>query len=286
MNKPVIQLHTIDQWFQVDQGIRTLILQNIKLKEKLWKFLGDEIKAPAPTEPFWAPCRKCDRKGWYEVHPRYPGIHPSQVVGPCMLKLYNDVLGIVGEKTTEPRTQLIFDHGHAVHHMFQTYGLKGAWGEVYRPEAPISGEFQELAEELMIEGSADADTLMMVDIPSSPYAYEVGVVHEYKTSNTKNFAKLTRPKSEHQMQATIYSACLNRPVVAYLYLNKDDSNLVDFPVEFNPGIWGTVEAKMRMMVDFYRRGVAPRGETGYHCQECQYVNTCFDYREDMIKRRG
>ncbi len=286
MSKPVIQLHTIDQWFRIDPQIRGLILKNIKLKDRLWKFVGDKVKLPAPTEPFWAPCQKCDRRGWYEVHPRYPGFHPSQVDSDCMLKLYNDIVGIEGTQKHEPRVQLLFDLGHAVHSMFQSYGLKGAWGKIYKPEAPISSDLQELANELLIEGSADADTIMEVDIPESPYLYEVGVVHEYKTINSKNFAKLTRPKSEHLRQALIYSACLNRPVVGYLYMNKDDSNLQDFPVEFSPTLWATVSAKIQMMADFYRRGVAPAGDPGYHCQECPYVNTCHDYRESMTKRRG
>lgn len=286
MTKPVVQLHTIEQWFREPPEIRQLILQNIKVKEKVWKHLQESTKRPALTEPIWVPCKDCEQRGWIAVHPRYPGVHPSQVVGPCMLKLYNDIIGVIGERKIEPRLQLIFDIGHAVHHMFQGYGLKGAWGSYYKPEAPISGDFQELAEELMIEGHADADTLMMVDVPNSPVLYEVGVVHEYKTINSKNFAKLTRPKPEHQMQALIYSACLNRPVVAYLYLNKDDSNLADFPVEFKPDIWALVEAKIRMMVDFYNRQEAPRGEAGYHCQDCPYVTTCQTYKEDMLRKRG
>lgn len=285
-DKPIIQLHTIDQWFAQDPAIRSLILQNIKIKDRLWKHLETNNKKPSPVDPFWAPCSKCDQKGWVEIHPRYPGFHPSQIDSPCMLKLYNDIVGIAGQRKVDSRLQLIFDLGHAVHHMFQAYGANGAWGPDYVAEAPINEDTCELAEELMVEGHADADTVLLVDIPDSPVAYEVGIVHEYKTINSKNFAKLTRPKPEHQMQALIYSACLNRPVVVYLYMSKDDSNLMDFPVEFKPEVWATVGGKIRMMVDLYRRGVAPKGETGYHCLECPYVHTCFDYREEMLKKRG
>lgn len=285
-DKPVIQLHTLDQWFQQDPTIRSLILQNIKIKDRLWKHIAANNREPAPTEPFWAPCRTCEKKGWVEVHPRYPGFHPSQIISPCMLKLYNDIVGISGHQKVEPRLQITFDLGHAVHHMFQKYGAQGAWGTHYISEAAVNPETSELAEELMVEGHADADTLMMVDIPESPYLYEVGVVHEYKSINSKNFAKLTRPKPEHQMQALIYSACLNRPVIAYLYLNKDDSNLADFPVEFKPDVWGSVQNKIKTVSDGYKNGIAPKGETGYHCQECPYVNSCFDYREAMVKKQG
>lgn len=284
MTKQIVQLHTIDQWFQMDPGIRSLILQNIKLKDRLYRWLEARNSEPPLTEPKWVPCKKCDRRGWYEVHPRYPGIHPSQVSGPCMLKIYNELVGIKGREKVDPRTQLIFDLGHAVHHMFQGYGLSGAWGPGYKAEVPISGDFQELASDLMIEGSADGESIITVDIPDSPYIYEVGIVHEYKTIKSENFNKLTRPKSEHQQQALIYSACLNRPVVVYLYFSKNDSNLADFPVEFKPEVWSIVEGKSRMVVDLYTRGIAPKGETGFHCQDCAYALTCHDYREEMLKK--
>lgn len=201
-----------------------------------------------------------------------------------MLKLYKELVGEEGQRRVEPRNQLIFDLGHAVHSMFQGYGRKGAWGPYYEPEAPIGGEIQELADRLMIEGHADADTTMMVEPPNSPVIYDVGIVHEYKTINSKNFAKLTRPKPEHKMQATIYSACLNRPVVVYLYLSKDDSNLADFPVEFDAQVWSNVSGKIQTMLEFYRQGQPPKGEAGYHCQDCAYVNNCADYKEQMTKR--
>lgn len=202
-----------------------------------------------------------------------------------MLKLYKELVGEDGQRKVEPRSQLIFDLGHAVHSMFQGYGKKGAWGPNYEPEAPIGGEIQELAERLMIEGHADADTTMLVEPPNSPVIYDVGIVHEYKTINSKNFAKLTRPKPEHKMQATIYSACLNRPVVVYLYFSKDDSNLADFPVEFDAQVWANVSGKIQTMLEFYRQGLPPKGEAGYHCQDCAYVNNCSDYKEQMTKRK-
>lgn len=284
--KQIIQLHTIDQWMAQDQAIRSLLLQNIKLKDKLYRYLDERRARPTLTEPKWVPCRQCDRTGWIAVHPRYPGVHPSQLQSPCMLKVYNDVVGIDGQEKNQNRLQLTFDLGHAIHHMFQGYGLDGAWGSHYIPEAPVSGDFQDLAAQYMIEGSADAENIMSIDMPESPYIYEVGLVHEYKSINTDAFNKLARQKSEHQQQATVYSACLNRPVVVYLYFSKNDSNLADFPVEFNPTVWQQVSNKAAVVVDFYRRGVAPKGETGYHCQECKYALTCYDYRNETFKKRS
>jgi CRISPR/Cas system-associated exonuclease Cas4 (RecB family) len=285
MTRPVVQLHTIDQWMQVDLRLRPLILMELKVKDRLQKFLSKLSNGPAPTEAEWVPCSKCNKKGWVLDEPRYPGIHPSQLPHPCMLKVWNEMTGVEGHEKIEPRTRLIFDIGHAVHHMMQTYGAHGAWGDVfYKPESKLTGEIQPLSEELMIEGSADAENIIIVDnIPNAPI-YEVGVVHEYKTINTDGYGKLSRPKPEHKQQATIYAKVLNRPIVVYLYLNKNDSSLKDFPVEFDPAQWNTLEHKARLLVQYFDAGQPPPAETGYHCQQCPYSYGCAAYKAMALGR--
>lgn len=278
MTRPVVQLHTIDQWMQVDSRVRPLILMELKVKDRLQKYLSKLTSGPSRVEPEWVPCSKCEKKGWVLAEPRYPGIHPSQLPHPCMLKVWNEMTGVEGRERIEPRTQLIFDLGHAVHHMMQTYGARGAWGPIYKAESRLTGDIQPLAEELMIEGSADAENILVVDnIPNAPI-YEVGVVHEYKTINTDAFKKLTRPKPEHKQQATVYAKVLNRPVVVYLYLNKNDSSLADYPVEFDPAQWSTLENKARLLVQHFDAGQPPPAETGFHCQQCPYAYGCAAYK--------
>lgn len=275
MTRPVVQLHTIQQWFQVDQSVRSVILQSIKLKDKLNRFLvANQQKPPLPPEGVLVKCNKCDGTGQVHKSPRHPGIHPSQVVGQCLLKVYWQLLGIEEESKFNARTLLIFDIGHAVHHMFQTYGQQGAWGEYYVPEIKMTDGSHPLSTELFIEGHADADNVMVIDdIPNAPI-FEVGIVHEYKTINTANFGKLTRPKPEHKQQATIYSAVLNRPVVVYLYLNKDDSSMSDFPVEFDHALWETIRAKIMVIISHYDAGTEPEASPAFGCGECGFFNRC------------
>lgn len=285
MTKPIVKLHTIDQWMEADQATRSFVLQNIKLRDRLFKHLKDKRgqEKKAELESKWKPCKKCAQKGWVPTEPRLPGIHPSQVPHPCLLKIYNEMVGTPGEEKIDSRTALIFDLGHAVHDMIQTYGKDGAWGPEYRPEVRISKEFQELSEELMLEGHADAENVLVIDTPDSPAVYEVGLVHEYKTINSNGFEKLTRPKPEHKMQAVIYSAALNRPVVVYLYMNKNDSSLMDFPVPFEPELWTNVSAKLRILMTHYNTKTPPPASSGYHCQQCAYVKTCDAYTKTMTK---
>lgn len=289
MSKTVIQLHTIDQWMLVDKSIRQIILQHIRLKDRLLKFLkenyGKQKMVVQDQDAKWRPCKKCGQTGWLLNEPRLPGIHPSQLPHPCLLKVYYEMDGKEAKEKLEARTMLIFDLGHAVHDMLQGYGRAGAWGPVYSHEARLTAELQELSEELMIEGHADAENILTIDdIPDSPYIYEVGLIHEYKSINTNGFEKLTRPKPEHKVQAMVYSACLNRPIVVYLYLNKNDCSLSDFPVAFDPEMWATIEGKSRLLKQHFIDKTPPPASTGFHCQQCAYVYDCAAYKDTMIKK--
>lgn len=288
MSRPIVKLHTIDQWMALDRGVQSVILQNIKLRDRLYRYLYSlNEKKNSITEPTWVRCSKCadsSHPGYILKEPRYDGIHPSQMGQPCLKKTYFDMIGMEGQEKVEPRLRLIFDLGHAIHHMFQTYGLNGAWGPSYKHEVEISGEYQEVARRLMLEGHADADNILTIDdIPGAPI-YEVGLVHEYKSINDAGFQKLTRPKPEHQQQAVIYSRALDRPIVVYLYLNKNDQNISDFPVAFNPDLWAQIEGKAVLLNQHYDSEVEPKGEVGFHCRDCKYSESCSDYKNSQPRR--
>jgi CRISPR/Cas system-associated exonuclease Cas4 (RecB family) len=281
--KKIVKLHTIDQWMELDKAMRPIILQHIKLKDRLYKFLkekwaGNKKETLHNEDSKWRPCPVCDKRGWIPTEPRLPGIHPSQLPHPCLLKTYNEMTGKEGQEKIEARTMLIFDMGHAIHDMLQSYGRMGAWGPEYHHEVRLSKDLQELSETLMIEGHADAENILVIDdIPDSPYIYEVGLVHEYKSINSNGFEKLTRPKPEHKVQAMVYAAALNRPIVVYLYFNKNDSNIADFPVAFEPELWTVIEGKARLLKSHFESKTPPPASTGFHCNQCPYVYGCEAY---------
>jgi predicted RecB family nuclease len=137
----------------------------------------------------------------------------------------------------------------------------------------------------MIEGHADGDNLLVIDnIPNAPI-YEVGIVHEYKTINQNGFEKLTSPKPEHRVQAMVYARALDRPIVVYMYLNKNDSNIADFPIAFDPEAWARLESKVQVLLHHYNNKTPPEGEVGFHCRDCKYVFSCDSYRAAQPQRR-
>lgn len=294
--RQTVRLHTIEEWMRFDPVIRAEVVRNIKLKDRLYRYIVAKRKNRV-VQPFWKKCRDCEGRGHILIEPRYDGIHPSQLPNPCLLKIFHEMVGNAkGDEGFEARLLLIFDLGTAVHQMFQSYGDGGAWGPHYRKEAPISAEFQPLAEALMLEGHADADNIIVIDdIPNAPI-YEVGLVHEYKSINTHGFEKLTRPKPEHKMQAMLYAAALDRPIVVYMYLNKNDSNIADFPVPFEYELWEPLRKKAETLVGYYDRwtqdqarglpGVLPPAEPGFHCKDCGHSKTCQAYKTHLAQRRA
>lgn len=278
MSRPIVQLHTITQWFSVPKEVQDTVLRALKIRDRLWAFrLAAEQSKLQPFEPHWAPCKKCDQTGWVAVAPRKAGIHPSSMSSSCLLKIYYEAIGVQKQVTNEARELLIFDLGTAAHDMFQSFGMKGAWGPNYAPEVSIGSS--PIAQELGIEGHADADTIITIEEIAGAPIFEVGVVHEYKTINDKGFESLkNKPKPQHKQQATVYAACLDRPVVAYLYLNKNNSNIEDFPIVFEPALWETMRQKAVQVRYHMGIGEPPPADVGYHCNQCGYVYSCPAYK--------
>jgi CRISPR/Cas system-associated exonuclease Cas4 (RecB family) len=284
VSRPIVPLHTIDQWFSVPKEVQDLVLRAIKIRDRLWAFrLVMEQQKIQPFDPHWAPCRRCSQTGWVSVSPRKAGIHPSAMTSSCLLKIYNEAIGVQKQITNEARELLIFDLGTAAHDMLQSFGLKGAWGPHYQPEVSV-GDTQ-IAKELMIEGHADADSILIVDEIAGAPIFEVGIIHEYKTINDNGFESLkNKPKPQHKQQATVYSACLNRPVTVYLYMNKNNSNLADFPVVFEPHLWEIMRGKAVTVRDAVLSGSPPPADVGYHCNQCGYVYDCAAYKQAKNKK--
>lgn len=272
--REIVSAKTIEEWEKLDPQVQYTILNNVKLRLRLENWMREQVMRPPLKEPIQSQCYRCEGTGSITHYPRLPGIHPSQIGHACMLKIYNQMIGVEGTPKFDLRGQLIFNLGSQIHLMFQGYGRKGAWGPNYKDEVRISEDLQEIAYQLFLEGSADAENIIIMDdIPGHPI-YEVGVIHEYKSINEKGFKDLAGPKPEHKLQALIYSKALNRPIVCYLYMNKNNCELADYPVGFSQAEWKKLEEKIVRLNSFYNAGEPPPGTSGYHCKDCEFRNTC------------
>lgn len=260
-------IRTIQEFLALPQGHQTEILQALRTKERLDRYLLN-LNNKEKVAPHWVPCKGCEggsckrcsaeHRGWvwYEEESRDSSdIHPSQI-DKCLKYLVLCCSGYADqhEERVDPRLRRIFDLGHAWHRTIQTYGLKGAFGDAqyYHPEADIDPDATTfdghpvlpVAAAYWIRGSADAlIDYYQIYTPSLGEVY-IKVIHEYKTINSGGYERLLRPKPEHKKQATIYSAVFDAPIVVYLYLNKDNCNIADFPVPFDYTIWNDIVAKV------------------------------------------
>jgi len=281
MDRPLVLVHTVEQWLSLSDSSKQFILKNITLRDRLEAWMKSRSKKPKVLAPTTHECGRCEGKGFVVKFPRMSGIHPSQVSTiDCDLKIYYDMLGLEEEKEIDFRLQITFDIGHAVHDMLQTYGKNGAWGPKYWSEVRISEDIQEIAHTLFLEGSADAVNILTIDVPGHPCVYEVGLVHEYKTINSSGFARLNGPKPAHKQQGTIYCAALDRPITVFAYINKDDSNIVEYPVSFDQNLWNGVYARAKFLNKLYNDETPPPGKfSKYACNDCGYKKICPEYKE-------
>lgn len=287
MSRQIVALHTIEQWMAMNKEVQDMVLRALRIKERLWAFrLVSESEKMKPREPGWKPCRRCAQTGWVYDKPREAGVHPSAMSSTCHLKIYYEAVGTERQLMHEARELFVFDIGTVAHNLFQNLGRHGAWGPHYAAEVSIGDT--PLAKEYMIKGHADADNLLVVDDIAGAPIFEVGIIHEYKTTNNRNFEGLrNRPMPHHKQQATVYSACLNRPIVVYLYMNKDNSSIQDFPIVFEPHIWEAMRQKAAVVRDAINSGTKPPADVGYHCNDCGYKYCCEAYQAfQEAKKKG
>lgn len=298
----MLEVNTIQDFYNLPLQARNEIQKALRTKDRLEQYIisqrkkvGQEVK-PADAA-HWAECRSCKPFGqpgfvWTEQRRDDNDIHPSQI-NKCLKVLYYSCTGKTAqlEERHEPRIQLIFDLGHAWHDVLQKYGRKGAWvsPKDYFPEISIDPDavtaegypVLPVAHRYWIRGSADA-LLKNYFLPNVPGLGEVSVrvIHEYKTINNGQYSKLTSPKPEHKRQATLYAGVFDVPLVVYLYTNKDNCAVQDYPVAFDHSIWADITKKCDLVQYYVNNEQDPPWEATSavqnprECDDCGYRRLC------------
>ena len=274
MSREIISAKTIKEWQALPPATQQVILSNIRLVPRLAKWLEDMENRPKLMEPIQSVCHRCDGTGNVTHYPRLPGVHASKLGSPCNLSVYMMMEGVPEKEDRDLDNRLTLALGTAAHQMIQSYGRKGAWGPHYKDEVRISEDIQEIAHKYFLESSADADNLLIIEDVPGPI-YEVGIIHEYKTIKSSNFKELRGPKDDHKVQAMLYAAALDRPVVVFMYLNKDTGSLLDYPVAFDTKVWGALEGRLALLNEYYDRHEAPPPNPSFsNCRWCSYKYCC------------
>lgn len=292
----MITLRTIAEFQRLNTAQQSAILSSLQTKSRLEKWLWSlNDKKPRPAKPDgepdgWTRCKRClNHPGWVPEEEARDNsyIHPSAIHKCVRFHWYccNDFASQMEEKIA-PQLRMIFDVGHAWHHVVQSYGKKGAWGEGYTPEVSIEpdalgSDGQPVLPEAArtwIQGHVDA-VLSDYFVPSVPGLGDVSLrlMHEYKTINDDGFKRLTKPKFEHRQQATCYQKVLDLPVAVYLYINKNNSSMIDFPLAFDESLWQEIDRERIQPVQrFSAEGQPPSWDltsarkNPSECRECPF----------------
>jgi CRISPR/Cas system-associated exonuclease Cas4 (RecB family) len=290
----MLEIRTIAEFFQLSEFHRSSIIRELKTKMRLEDWLNafnNKKKRNIPAGVSWK-CKHCSGSGKIVAKPRNNNdIHPSQV-SKCVKKVWLDCSGYAEqmEEFIEPRIRMLFDLGHAWHDTVQGYGARGAWGSAkdYHAEVEIDPDAKDddgesihpMAEAFWIRGSVDGLLDPYVVNVEGIGKVAVRVIHEYKTINSNGYSKLNRPKPDHKWQATLYSVCLDVPIVVYLYTNKDNNQMSDFPIAFDHTLMRQIEDKIEQIQHHVALGTPPpweqtaSGTNPYECSYCPYLQIC------------
>lgn len=314
----MLTINTINEFFQLPTNLQYEIQKALKTKDRLEDYLrslnkkkGDTV-APSHAA-HWVECSRCKphwkkagQPGWVWIEQSRDDsdIHPSQI-NKCLKLIWYSCNGYTDqmEEFIEPKLRLIFDLGHAWHDIVQGYGRRGAWCDPkdYHKEVEIDPDavahdgtpILPIANQYWIRGHVDAviDNYVCLNVPGLGDV-SIRVVHEYKTINSGQYSKLTRPKPEHKYQATIYAAVFNVPIVVYLYTNKDNCQMADFPLPFDHSIWSEIVQKVERVQHYTNIGQEPPWEetsavkNPQECIECPYRALCKPPMVQLNKAAG
>lgn len=209
--------------------------------------------------------------------PRPPGIHASEIIK-CKRQAVYSLSGTVAAPKPNARMNARFEIGSAVHEMVQrhfTYmSNTRKTAPKFRFEREVSTIKTPLGQRYIIDSRADG-VYTLLDVEDKPFA-RVGL--EIKTISSSDFAKLKAPEERHLDQATVYMACLDLPLMWFLYINKESGDrtpmVPPWLTVFDAARWARIRDRIESALNDWSSGVLPPKETGFHCTFCAYANTC------------
>jgi hypothetical protein len=217
-----------------------------------------------------------------DTHTRAPGLHASEISG-CMRR---SVYSLMGEKRIE-RTALHwkrrFKTGHAIHDMFQKdfhrMAKRGDLLVTFQDEVKLKPCVEQpLSAKWDVQSSADGIFTLWEEKNGEKKPF-IRVLLEIKTASPTDFEKLNGPKEEHIDQATMYMACLDVPLVWFLYYNKGNQNFTpstnpSFFRRFEPKRWATLEDRFEKIHTHAALKTLPDRQESVLCEFCAFSHVC------------
>ncbi|MDP2910417.1 MAG: PD-(D/E)XK nuclease family protein [bacterium] len=167
----------------------------------------------------------------------------------------------VSRKEMEPHILRLFDHGDHMHQLIMKSLLSTRDIHVVASEVNIPPQ-------QLVSGRADA----IISNGKDLYILDI------KSMNSMIFRTLTEPKEENIKQIQLYSYYFNIPRGILLYVNKDNLQLKEFIIEYNP-----IEAERLIEnLTFLKKQIdsnivparIPDYPDDWQCRYCQFRGVC------------
>lgn len=182
-------------------------------------------------------------------------IHPSEIsISSCDRRIAYSLMGTEGVDIIQPSLRRIFDVGNVYHDVVQT--SLGWRYPNFKPE--IHAAHKDLKIYGHCDGSLDHEGI------------------EIKSMSSAQFVKLSRPKSDHLVQGTIYAATVGLDFMTYIYINKATAEIKTYKLPVDRQLWHTVAKRAASIVAAVKSGELPppiEGKDGT-CFRCKYQATC------------
>jgi len=199
----------------------------------------------------------------------------------CGRALYYGYIGAKAENSFEPRLRRIFDNGSGIHLQLQMYLHH------YAKTHKKTDKFQDEVS-IKPENNAIADQYDISAHMNGLYEFITPNIHaraglEIKSINDDGFKATKGAHQEHIIQGTVYQACLDLPIMVFLYYNKNDSSLAEYIQVFDEDRWRSITQKLDYVRECAMKGEEPPQEITFGCRNCKYVKTC---KPPKVSRSG
>lgn len=226
-------------------------------------------------------------------HKAIPKFRPSSLGSPCLRKIYYGYLR-VEEDFKAPLQLKKYAKAGTVYHEILSEMFRNAGVLIdYRDEngntpqskyelGKLDHEFPLKDEELEI--SAKIDGVLILDGKLW--------LGEWKTATTKSFMALRKPKPEHLIQGSTYLYLFNKALkdghyrhipqlsnfekaegIIFLYANKDDLSLKEYPITEASGVFTQTITKILEIKSHHLNSTLPP-KTPDWCSNCAYRTKC------------
>lgn len=189
-----------------------------------------------------------------------PFFRPSGIGG-CMREGYYTYLKARKDaQHLEPRVQLIFDMGSAIHEVVQKWFSRSH-------RFFVAPEVHVWIPKLEVFGHVDIVLIQR----ESLYRFMV----EVKSINNDGFNRIAKPKQDHVDQANLYAGLLGFPWFTILYFNKDNQATREFKCRFNKNNFNeSLEWCGEIKRHFLKKTVPPYDARACDEQKCAFVSLC------------